>query len=110
MSAYKMILKNSRGMSIIEILIALTLLGLAGKVFDNLQEGRVDSTKIQIQKLGERLKDFRRKCGQYPLTEQGLDALLTAPTGGKECKRYPPDGFIEGGKIPQDPWEMEFTY
>jgi general secretion pathway protein G len=110
-----MILKSQRGMSLVEILIALTLLGVAGtfvvsSVFDNLREGEIQSTKIQIQKLGDILRDYRRKCGAYPTSEQGLDALVNAPTTGKECKRYPPNGFIENGKIPRDPWDNEFEY
>lgn len=108
------ILKSQRGMSLVEILIALTLLGIAGtfvvgQVFQSLEEGRVSSAKIQIQKLGEILRDYRRKCGMYPTTEQGLDALINAPTTGKTCKRYPPNGFIDG-KVPVDPWETEFIY
>lgn len=109
------VLKSQSGMSLMEILIALTLLGIAGTfvataVFDRLQEGRVESAKIQVQRLGEILKDYRRKCGTYPSTDQGLDALITKPSTGKDCKRYPPNGFIEDGKIPMDPWDNEFIY
>lgn len=109
------IVNSQKGMSLVEILIALTLLAIAGtfvvqNVFQSLEEGRVSSAKIQIGKLGEILRDYRRKCGNYPLTQQGLDALIEKPTGGKECKKYPPNGFIEGGKIPVDPWENEFYY
>jgi general secretion pathway protein G len=111
----QVILSSQRGMSLVEILIALTLLGVAGtfvvsSVFDNLREGEIQSTKIQIQKLGDILRDYRRKCGVYPSSEQGLDALVSAPTGGKLCKRYPPNGFIENGKIPMDPWDSEFVF
>lgn len=111
----KLIVKSQRGMSLVEILIALTLLAIAGtfvvqNVFQSLEEGRVSSTKIQIGKLGEILRDYRRKCGSYPTTDQGLDALINKPTSGKECKKYPPNGFIDGGKIPVDPWENEFVY
>lgn len=109
-------MNNASGMSIIEILIAITLIGLAGtfvvgKIFDNLKEGQVSSAKIQIKHLGDRLQEFRRHCGQFPTADQGgLEALVTKPTGGKECKRYQPGGYIEGGKVPQDPWENEFIY
>lgn len=111
----KLIVKSQRGMSLVEILIALTLLAIAGtfvvqNVFQSLEEGKVSSAKIQIGKLGEILRDYRRKCGSYPTTDQGLDALISKPTGGKECKKYPPNGFIESGKIPLDPWENEFDY
>jgi len=108
------ILKNQKGLSLVEILIALTLLALAGtfvvsNVFDSLREGEINSAKIQIQKIGEILTDYRRKCGKYPLTDQGLDALVTSP-GEDACRRYPPNGFIKDGKIPMDPWDNEFFY
>ncbi|MFP5458635.1 MAG: type II secretion system major pseudopilin GspG [Bacteriovoracia bacterium] len=107
---------NQAGMSILEILIALTLLGLAGtfvagKVFENLQEGKVQTAKIQIKSLGDRLKEFRRDCGFFPTTDQGLDALLNKPEGGgRDCKRYSPSGYIDGGKVPLDPWDAEYIY
>ncbi len=107
---------SQSGMSILEILIALTLLGLAGtfvagKVFENLQDGKIQTTKIQIKSLSDRLKEFRRDCGFYPTTDQGLDALLNKPEGGgRECKRYSPSGYIDGGKIPLDPWDAEYLY
>ncbi len=109
------LLKSQRGMSLVEILIAITLLGVVGtlvvsNVIDSLREGETNSTKIQIKTIGKILLDYKRKCGLYPTTDQGLDALVEAPTSGKECKRYPPNGFVQDGKIPQDPWGNEFIY
>ncbi len=114
-SFQKELLKNQKGFSLIEILIALTLLAVAGtfvvgKFFENLHEGQVNSTKIQMSNLDARLKEFRRKCSFYPTTEQGLEALVTKPTGGRECKDYPANGFIEGEQVPKDPWDNDFIY
>ncbi len=111
---YKL-LRSQQGMSLIEILIALTLLALAGtfvggQVFDNLQEGKSQTAKIQIKSISDRLKEFRRDCGYFPTSDQGLDALIEKPTGGRECKRYAPSGYIEGGKVPLDPWDNEYIY
>jgi general secretion pathway protein G len=111
----KKVLASEQGLSLIEILIALTLLALAGtfvggKVFDNLQEGKVQTAKIQIKSIADRLKEFRRDCNFLPTTDQGLDALIEKPTGGRECKRYAPGGYIEGGKVPVDPWDAEYIY
>ncbi|WP_419172362.1 type II secretion system major pseudopilin GspG [Halobacteriovorax sp.] len=108
-------LKNQAGMTLIEILIALTLISLmgtfiAGKVFDSLEEGRVKSANIQMKSLESLLKDFRRKCNFYPTTEQGLEALISKPSGGRECRNYPPNGFIDADEIPLDPWDMEYVY
>lgn len=108
-------LRSQRGFSLVEILVALTLLGIAGtfvagKIFDSLHEGQVQSAKIQMNQFAERLQEFRRKCGFYPETEQGLEALTSKPSG-RECKNYPPDGFIGGsGQIPQDPWNFYYGY
>lgn len=111
----KKIMKSQAGMSLIEILIALTLLALAGtfvggKVFDQLQEGKISSARIQIKSLGDRLKEFRRDCNFFPTTDMGLEALVSKPEGGRECKRYAPGGYIDGGKVPQDPWDNDFLY
>lgn len=103
------------GFSLIEILVALTLLGIAGafvagRIFDQLHEGQVRSAKIQMNNLQARLQDFRRRCGYYPTTDQGLEALVSQPTSGRECRNYPPNGFIEGGQIPLDPWDYPYVY
>lgn len=102
-------------MSLIEILIALTLLALAGtfvggRVFEQLQEGKISSAKIQMKSIADRLKEFRRDCNFLPTTDMGLDALINKPEGGRDCKRYAPGGYIDGGKIPLDPWDAEFIY
>ncbi len=109
------LIKNNHGMSLIEILIALTLMGIAGtfvagRVYENLQEGQVKSARIQIKSISDRLTEFRRDCHFLPTTDQGLDALIQKPTGGRDCKRYAPGGYIKDGKIPQDPWDSEYIY
>ncbi|MDA9793266.1 type II secretion system major pseudopilin GspG [Bacteriovoracaceae bacterium] len=111
---FRLLTSNAKGMSLIEILIALTLLGftatfIAGKVFDRLNEGSVQTAKIQVKKLEERLMEFRRHCGKYPTSDQGFDALIEKPATG-ECKRYAPGGYIQGGKIPIDPWDNEYVF
>lgn len=111
----KTLAKNQKGFSLIEILIALTLLAVAGtfvmgKFFDQMDEGKINSAKIQMSNLEGRLKEFRRKCGFYPTSEQGLEALVSKPSGGRECKDYPPNGFIDGEQVPKDPWDSDFIY
>ncbi len=110
----RLVSNSHKGFSILEILIGLTLIGFTGtfvatKVYDQLQEGKVQTAKIQINKLGEALRDFRRHCGFYPTSDQGLDALIEKP-GGRECKRYAPGGYLSKGKIPLDPWDNNYFY
>lgn len=105
---------SESGFSLIEILVALTLLGIAGtfvagKIFEKLEEGQIQAAKIQMESLEAQLKEFRRKCGFYPPQTDGLNALLEKPSG-RDCKNYPPEGFLEDGVIPLDPWDMEYVY
>ncbi|MEC7276220.1 MAG: type II secretion system major pseudopilin GspG [Bdellovibrionota bacterium] len=106
---------SEKGFSLIEILVALTLLGIAGtfvagKIFEKLEEGQIQAAKIQMEGLEAQLKEFRRKCGFYPPQEAGLNALIEKPSGSRECKNYPPEGFLEDGMIPLDPWEYDYVY
>lgn len=110
------ILNNQRGLSLIEILIALTLLGLAatfitGRVLDSLTEGQIQAAEIQMSALADRLKEFKRHCNFYPTQDQGLDALVSKPTTGRDCKRYAPNGYLEDGTgVPLDPWDNPYIY
>ncbi len=111
----KTMLRSQVGMSLVEILIAITLLGVVGtlvvsNVMDSLREGETETTKLQIKNLGKILLDYKRKCLSYPDSDQGLEALTAAPTSGRLCKRYPPNGFIQDGKIPDDPWGTPYEY
>lgn len=111
----KILTESQKGFSLVEILVALTLLGIAGtfvagKIFEQLEQGQKQSAAIQINGFKSQLQEFRRRCGFYPSTEQGLDALISKPVGGRDCKRYPPEGFVDGGLIPDDPWDMPYEY
>lgn len=103
---------SQSGFTLIEMMIVMAIIALiAGfvgtKVIRRYDESRVSATKIQIKQLGVILDDFRRVCGFYPTTEQGLDALVKAPAG-RTCKNYDPEGFIK--RIPQDAWNNDFVY
>jgi general secretion pathway protein G len=102
------------GFSLIEMLIVIALMALVGtfvatNVIRKYDQAKVDATKIQMKQLGVILDDFRRVCGFYPTTDQGLDALVKAPSG-RECKNYDPEGFIKDKKVPHDAWDHDFSY
>jgi general secretion pathway protein G len=112
---HRLILACKNGFSLIEILVALTLMAVAGafvtgKIFDQLHEGKANASKIQMQSLAQRLKEFRRHCGFYPSTEMGLEALISKPTSGRECKSYAPNGYIDSDSVPLDPWDNDYNY
>ncbi len=107
--------RSEAGFTLTEMLIVIALIALVGtfvttNVISRYQRSKVDATKIQIKQLGVILDDFRRECGFYPTTDQGLDALVKKPTAGRDCKNYDPEGYIKGGKLPNDGFGQPFAY
>jgi general secretion pathway protein G len=107
--------RSEEGFSLIEMLIVIALIGLlgtlvAGNVIGKFNRAKVDTTKAQMRQLGVILDDFRRECGFYPTTDQGLDALIQKPASGRECRNYDPEGYIKGGKLPKDGFGNDFVY
>lgn len=111
----KKITKNEEGFTLTELLIVVAIIGMIAtfvgqNVISKFGRAKVDGTKINMRNIGNALDDFKRECGFYPLTDQGLEALLTKPTGGRECKNYDPEGYIKGKKLPLDGWNNPFVY
>ena len=86
----------------------VTLVGT--QVINRYNRAKAEGTKIQIKQISSYLKQFYVDCNFYPTTDQGLEALVGKPTGGRECKNYDPNGYIEGGKLPMDGFGNPFSY
>lgn len=107
--------QSQSGFSLVEIMIVLVLLGLIMTVAvpqlgNYLERGRLDTAKINMRILSERLKAYKRDCFQFPTTEQGLEGLMEKPGSGPECKNYQPGGYLENEAILNDPWGNPFIY
>jgi general secretion pathway protein G len=44
---------------------------------------------------------------RYPTAEQGLDALIHEPD---DARSYPPGGYLQKRRIPEDPWGNLYEY
>lgn len=106
------------GFTIIEILLVLVLLGMVAtfmgrNIFSSASRGKVQGTKIAIKQLEGDLDRFRLDCNFYPTTDQGIQALISAPTSGRTCSNYDPSGYLGGGgkkSLPKDPFNNPFVY
>lgn len=103
------------GFTLIEIMVVLLIIaGLAYIVGTNVigrfGEAKKEETKIQIKNLESALKLFKLDNGFYPETQQGLSALISPPTVGREPCCYSKAGYLEGTQIPLDGWKNEFIY
>ena len=108
-------LAGHSGFTLIELMVVVIILGiLAGLVVPRIMErpGEAKQTKakIQIQSLETALKLYKLDNGRYPDTEQGLEALVQVPESGIIPKKWREGGYLEKGKLPQDPWGNSFVY
>lgn len=103
--------RATRGFTLLELLVVLTILGLlaalAGpQLMGVLGGAKTKAAKLQIERLETVLDLYKLDVGRYPSTEQGLAALLVQPDGvegwnGPYLKKA--DGAL-------DPWGQAFTY
>jgi general secretion pathway protein G len=104
--------KKNKGFTMIELIAVIIILGLlAGTVSITIvrqtEKAKKEATKIQISSLGTAITTFHLECGFYP---QALDNLINPPSGGRTCKGYPNNGFLEKKEIPKDPWGGDYNY
>lgn len=106
---------NDRGFTLIELMVVIVILGiLAGLIIPRImgrpEEARRVKARIQIESIETALKMYKVDNGVYPSTEQGLEALIEAPTVGQLPKAWRERGYLEKGKIPKDPWGNDYVY
>lgn len=62
----------------------------------------------QMTVLTQALEAYYEDNFYYPDAEQGLQALLQKPTGGRSLVRYREGGYLDS--LPVDPWGRDFLY
>ena len=107
--------RNEKGFTLIEIMVVIIILGIlasyvAVKITGQTEEARRTQAKVQIETFETALKMYMLDNGSYPSTEQGLQALVEAPTTGRLPRKWRDGGYLEKGRIPKDPWKSEYIY
>lgn len=104
------ILRSQKGMTLIEIMIVLViiagLMGILGTgIMSRYKKSQINQAKIIVKDTATKVDMFYSDCGFYPSTDQGLKALVEAPS---DCKNWGPDPYLP--KLPKDPWNNELIY
>lgn len=94
-----------RGLTLIEILVVVTILGMIASIVGimvagQLEDAKVDTTKVQLKNVEEALQLYKIKLNRFPTTAEGLQALTRPPQG-----RRP---FME--TVPKDSWQQDFIF
>ncbi len=101
--------------TLIEIMAVVLIIGLLGGivgtvVFSQVDKARVNAARTQMKQLESVLEFYRMDNARYPSSEQGLQALVRKPSGDPQPKNYRPEGYLQGGVVPKDPWGEDYQY
>ncbi|MCF6298979.1 MAG: type II secretion system major pseudopilin GspG [Thiomicrorhabdus sp.] len=105
--------KKVSGFTLIEIMVVIVILGILAavvvpRVMDRPDAARMVKAKQDIRALEGALDLYRLDNFNYPSTDQGLEALVTEPSGSPEAKSWKSGGYMK--RLPTDPWGSEYQY
>jgi general secretion pathway protein G len=109
LNSFSQIIKSKKGMTLIEIMIVLAILGglmtvLATQVTKQLGKAKVREATIAMGELSKAIEMFYTDCGYYP---KELGNLINEDS---ECSSWGPESYVKNDKRLKDPWNTEFIY
>ena len=111
-SSRKTLRRAHDGFTLIELMVVILIIGLlATIVVQNLRSATDKAKRVKAQadisQIKSALDRYYLDAGSYPTSDQGLPALVAAPTSGNDPKDWG-GPYIE--RIPLDPWGHPYFY
>jgi general secretion pathway protein G len=102
---------RQHGMTLIEILVVLVLIGIVlgivgGNFIGKGEKAKADAAKIEIGQIAQTLDLYQLEVGRYPSSQEGLQALISAPAGVANWN----GPYWKKSTLPKDPWGNEYKY
>lgn len=101
------------GFTLTEVTVTILIIGLLStivlvNVLPSRDAAMVEKARTDVRTLEQALEYYRLDMLAYPSTEDGLEALVSAPAGHPRAGRYREGGYIK--RLPDDPWGHPYQY
>lgn len=98
------------GFTLLELLVVVAIIALLAayvgpKFFGQVGASKQTVARAQIESFSRALQVFNANVGRFPTTDEGLRALVTAPSGADRWN----GPYLEKA-IPVDPWGRPYEY
>ena len=99
-----------RGFTLIELLLVMVILSVLATVVvpkftKRSEQARIVAAQSSITNLEVALESFEVDTGRYPTSEEGLQALVSAPAQLNNWR----GPYVKRG-VPKDPWGNNYIY
>ena len=107
-------LRVQRGFTLLEILLVVVIIGMlvsvaVVKLSGQSQRAKLVATQRQIDAYKTALGVYELDNGLFPTTEQGLQALITQPSGGGSLPNWK-GPYLDPPVLRPDPWGHNYIY
>ncbi len=107
----KKIIKKQTGFTLIEVMVVVVILAILAaiivpKIMNRPEQAKLVKVKSDIMNIEQSLDLYRLDNGVLPSTEQGLQALVTKPSGDPAADNW--SGYLKA--LPKDPWGHPYHY
>lgn len=99
------------GLTLLELLVVITILvvltvAIGTVALNYLGGAKADAARLQMTQVETGLDLYRLDMGRYPTEDEGLEALLTAPTTAESWN----GPYLRKSAALTDPWGNAFQY
>lgn len=105
--------RSDEGFSLLELMVVVVIMSILAlvivpRIIDRPDQARIARVQSDLATLQNAVKLYRLDNLRYPTTEQGLQALVSAPVSEPVPENWAQGGYID--RLPKDPWGADYQY